>query len=911
MIQCQSAAQAKDYHANALSQGDYFINDQEIAGRLYGRIAERLGIAGPVTKEVYNALCENLHPLTSKPLTSRKLDNRTIGYDINFHCPKSVSICHVLSQNSHILDAFRQSVQETMIDIEQDAQVRVRDKGQDHDRESDGLVWAEFVHFTARPTDGSAPDMHLHSHCMTFNVSHDPVSEKLKAVQFQFIKRDMPYYQSRFHLRLAMKLTELGYQIRRTATAFEIENIPQVAIDLFSKRTNAIGQFIKDNNITDTKVKDKVGAKTRAKKQKGLTMAELTEKWRKQIYALGLTEKGTGGKAIRFAKDRIFEPVTAAECVDFALENRFERASVVHDRRLLESAFRYALGKDGPSMNQITAQFNQDKRIIQVKEDNKILCTTKEVLAQERRLVALGIQGKGKMPPLYSSSPAVALEGQQATAALHVLTTSDRISIISGKAGTGKTTMMKETVRLIKDMGASVTIVAPTANASRGVLRDEGFAEAETVAKLLSSPDLQKNLSNGVLLCDEAGLLGVKDALALLELATRHNARVILVGDASQHSAVDRGDALRILTTVANIRPAQIDKIYRQKSRSYKEAVQAISEGNIPAGFAKLESIGAIKDLPPGNPYQVLANDYVAALKKGKTALVICPTHAEGHQVTKEIRSKLRDAKLLKGKEVTVPVLAPLPLTKAEKGDTRHYQAGLVLQFTQNCKGIQRGSRWTVSEIAGKDLQLKDDKGRSVLFPVSKVDDFEIYRQTEIALVKGDMIRVTRNSSDAKDKRLNNGQMLKVAGFDKKGRIITKSLAGKAGYTLGAQFGHIAYGHCITSHASQGQTVDEVFIAQPAASFAAASQKQFYVSVSRAREKVHIYTDDRKGLLDHVSELGNRESALELLGRSSHHPLSSKKMIQPRPTTSVTIAPQQDHTPPKQRMRTNAPAPSL
>src|SRR5256885_1633470 len=101
MIQCQSAAQAKEYHANALSNGDYFINDQEVAGRFYGRIAVRLGVAGPVTKEAYDALCENLHPFTGELLTLRKLDNRTIGYDINFHCSKSVSIAAILAKDDH------------------------------------------------------------------------------------------------------------------------------------------------------------------------------------------------------------------------------------------------------------------------------------------------------------------------------------------------------------------------------------------------------------------------------------------------------------------------------------------------------------------------------------------------------------------------------------------------------------------------------------------------------------------------------------------------------------------------------------------------------------------------------------------------------------------------------------------
>jgi hypothetical protein len=61
----------------------------------------------------------------------------------------------------------------------------------------------------------------------------------------------------------------LGYGIRRTRTAFEIENIPEKVIELFSKRTDAIGRYIRDNNITDAKGKDQAGAKTRAKKAKG------------------------------------------------------------------------------------------------------------------------------------------------------------------------------------------------------------------------------------------------------------------------------------------------------------------------------------------------------------------------------------------------------------------------------------------------------------------------------------------------------------------------------------------------------------------------------------------------------------------------------------------------------------------
>ncbi len=65
--------------------------------------------------------------------------------------------------------------------------------------------------------------------------------------------------------------------------------------------------------------------------------------------------------------------------------------------------------------------------------------------------------------------------------------------------------------------------------------------------------------------------------------------------------------------------------------------------------------------------------------------------------------------------------------------------------------------------------------------------------------------------------------------------------------------------------------MDEVLIAQPASTFPATDAKQFYVSVSRAREKAAIYTDDKEALLQHASEMGDRKSAMELVKDKPEH----------------------------------------
>ncbi len=870
MIQSASAGHAKAYFSDALSKSDYYLNDQELEGRYRGHLANRLGLDERTTKESFYKLCENIHPTSGQSLTPRTKEDRRVGYDINFHCPKSVSVLHVLSKDDHILDAFQSSVQETMLDIETDAKTRVRKEGKQEDRDTGELVWAEFIHQTSRPVDNQAPDPHLHCHAFVFNATWDEIEQQYKAAQLGDVKRDMPYYQARFHKRLADKMEELGYRVKATDQSFEIEGVPQKVIDLFSKRTDEIGRVAKEQGIAGAKELDSLGARTRSKKQKGFTMAELKTEWRRQMRDATKDDTEAGEKDIRFAKERPLAKATAKECVDHAIQHSFERASVMPDRRILATSYKYALGNKAVSIVDITKQFRDDRRIIHVKERNRQVCTTKEVLSEEKRMVDLAQKGRGRLKPLYETPPDLKLNEEQAKAVRHVLTTKNRVSIIRGAAGTGKTTLMQDAVKWMEKAGKQVMVVAPTAQASRGVLKEEGFANAETVARLLVDQKMQNELEGQVLWVDEAGLLGTKDMVSLLEIAERKNARLILGGDTRQHASVVRGDALRVLNTVGGIRTAEVTRIYRQKNEQYRAAVEDLSKGKIQDGFEKLDTLGAIKTVDPLKPNEALVKDYIKAVRQRKTALVISPTHKQGEDVTKDIRMKLRDLGRLGQKEITVQSLANQNLTEAQKTDWRNYREGQVIQFSQNLPGFKRGSAWKVKEVRNGQVLLTGN-GRSKLLPVEKARDFDVYRTKEIGVSKGDKMQITRNSFDGQKKRLNNGQMVEVISINESGKLIVKNAHSKTRYTLDKDFGHVDHAYCITSHASQGKTVDQVFIAQPSATFSATDAKQFYVSVSRGREAVSIYTDDKDTLLEHASELGERQSALELVSQKNVH----------------------------------------
>lgn len=870
MVQSTSARHAKAYFSDALLKSDYYINDQELQGRYNGKLAERIGLNGFADKKSFFALCENIHPQTGKPLTPRMKEQRTVGYDINFHCPKSVSVLHVLSKDDHILQAFRQSVSDTMKDIEADSKTRVRKDGTCDDRDTGELLWADFVHQTARPVGDHTPDPHLHSHCFVFNATWDDTEGKVKAAKFRDIKRDMPYYQARFHKRLSDNLVKLGYQIEHSEKSFEIAGVPKRVIDLFSKRTNEIGQVAKEKGITDAKDLDSLGARTRSKKQKGLSMAELQTAWKQQIKELG-TDTDEGNVAIRHAPNRLAEKLTPEQCLDHAVQHIFERASVMHDRKVLGTAYRYALGNSDVSVDDITNAFAKDDRLIHISEGSRKLCTTRDMLSEEQRMVRLARGGINTVQPLYEHPPELKVTGQQAEAVRHLLTTTDRVSIIRGAAGTGKTTLMQEAVSHIERAGKKVFVVAPTAQASRGVLKEEGFENAETVAKLLTDKKLQDALHGQVLWVDEAGLLGTSDMTALLDLATKQKTRLILGGDTRQHASVVRGDALRILNTVGGIKTAEVSKIYRQKNHLYKSAVEDLSKGDVRKAFDTLDGIGTIKTIDPLKPNDELVDDYLAVLKKGKSALVISPTHKQGDAVTEAIRTKMRGAGLIGKKEVQMKKLSSLNLTAAEKADWRNYQPGQVVQFNQNRPGIKRGSQWTVKTIKDKQVEIRDSDGNTTFLPRSKTEEFDVLKESEIGLSKGDTVHITKNSFDGQSKRMNNGLALEVVKVTAKGQITLQNKASKAMYQLDKEFGHLTHAHCITSHASQGKTVDEIFIAQPSATFPATDARQFYVSISRGRDKAHLYTDDKEALLEHASDLGDRQSALELVHRQDVH----------------------------------------
>ena len=840
IIQNNTPDRARSYYSSA----DYYAEGQELVGVWKGKGAARLGLTGNVGREDWDALCDNRHPLSGEALTPRTKSDRRVGYDFNFHVPKSVSILYGLTRDERILDAFRESVDATMEDIESEMQTRVRAAGRNEDRPTGNMVWGEFVHFTARPVEG-VPDPHLHSHCFCFNVTWDDHESRWKAGQFAGIKRDAPFFEAVFHARLARRLEELGLPTQRTKQGWELAGVPQSAIGKFSRRTALIEEQAREKGVTDPQAKDGLGAKTRERKQKDLTLDELRGEWMSRMTAdeLAALDAVKG----RLGMDSLPEDGRAArEAALHAVGHCFERSAVVPERKILTEAMKRAVGKASPES---VTRSMAGEHLVVAERNGRRLATTRSVLEEETRMLAFARNGRGTCRPL--SAPRYALQrdwlnADQRRAVQHVLESNDRVILIRGAAGTGKTTMMKEAVEGIEAGGRRVFVFAPSADASRGVLREvEGFADADTVARLLVDERLQARIAGQVIWIDEAGLLGSRMMGRVFDLADRLGARIILSGDRRQHGSVERGAALRLLEEEAGLLPAEIREIQRQRG-DYREAVRALSEGRTEDGFRELDRLRWIREVGETERYKALAADYVATVEEGKTALVVSPTHLEGEWITDEIRGRLKQVGRLGEGERTLLALESANMTEAEKSDPLNYSPGDVLVYHQNAKGQRKGERIIVGDEP---------------LPLDQADRFQVYRPSVLPIAPGDVIRITRNGTTADGQhRLNNGALYTVRGFDAGGNIVLAN-----GWTVSKEYGHLAHGYVVTSHASQGKTVDRVFIGQSSDSLPASSREQFYVSVSRGRERATVYTDDKEALLEAVNRSDDRLTATEFV----------------------------------------------
>ena len=432
-----SAAAVKKYFETA----DYYTQGSEVAGRWGGELAARLGLSGQVTKEAFERLCDNLHPITGEQLTPRMNDNRRVGDDFILSLPKDVGTAIMLApvpQRDALLEQAGRRAHEVMNAIQADVQTRVRKHGAFANRDTGNMLWAEFLHTTARPVDGRPPDPHPHWHLFSFNATHDPVEDRIKAIELGNVYRDRPYYEALFFSLVAGDLAERGYAVERRAEGkWGLAGLEKLA-GIFSKRTDEIEAEASRLDITDAALKAELGAKTRSAKQKELTPEQLRASWMAQ---LGEEERDALARACG-GQTSLAREVTAKEAVAYALHHLSEQRSLFAERELMREALLFGLG--GVTPGQLEAEMQNPVHglivgTIEGEPEDRRFVTTEALQEEERYLVRRAAGGGNAIPiGVFERLERGVLNDGQWQVTKGLLESSNRVNLFEGPAGAGK-----------------------------------------------------------------------------------------------------------------------------------------------------------------------------------------------------------------------------------------------------------------------------------------------------------------------------------------------------------------------------------------------------------------------------------------------------------------------------------------
>jgi conjugative relaxase-like TrwC/TraI family protein len=842
-----SATDAKKYYAAS----DYYSQGQETVGAWGGKLAEMLGLSGKVTKEAFDRMVDNQNPATGERLTQRTKDNRRVGYDFTVSVPKSASILRAFAEDrlGKELDAARdRAIAGMMAEVEPDMQTRVRMGRAESNRTTGNMAWAAFHHTTSRPVKGQPPDMHDHTHLLVFNATMDPEENRIKAGQFGNLKRDGEYYAAVFDSLYARELEKLGFVIdRQGGKKWEIAGIPASMVEKFKKRTDEVEDEAGRRGIVDAARKAELGAKTRSRKQKELTPAELREAWDAQ-----LTDGERDALAAVYRRDASGgPPVTAPEAVAFALAHISEKLSVFPERELKRVALFYGLGNLTP--DQVVAELPR-QGVITSEIDGRLYATTEELQREEDYIAGQAAGGRGSVAPIgvadglsRTMKGGKALNSGQWDAVTGLLDSQNRVNLIEGPAGAGKSSLLAKLDEGVKRAGQNINYFATTAAAVE-VLHNDGFTNTKTVAHLLVDERLQAAIRGSRVVVDETSMLGHKDAVRLFKLAEKLDLKLTFVGDPMQHGAVARGALMRVLKDYGGIKPFRLTEILRQENPEYREAARLLSEGRTVEGFDAIDAMGRIEEIADaGERYGRIAADYKQALDDRKSVLVVSPTHAEAKNITAAIRSELRESRKLGAEDREFTRLVQVDSSEAERTQATTYRPGDVIQFHQNAKGgFTKGDRVTVTSPSA--------------VPLSEAAKFSLYRSETIALTEGDRIRFTGTVKTVDGEHtLKNGMARTVAGFSRNGNIKLDN-----GWEVPHDAGHFRHGFVETSYGAQGRTVQRVILGMPVAAIPAINMQQVYVSASRAKEWIRLYTDHKAEIREAVKRSSLKLAALDL-----------------------------------------------
>jgi len=613
------------YYAKEIAAGveDYFVGHGEETGRWVGRGTKALGLSGEADTEGLSRLFgHGLHPVTGAGL-GRPFDpdpSTVAGYALSFSPPKSVSVLWALAADEDVSDAVRAghdaAVEAALEFLQHHAGFCRRGHGGLTQEPTLGHVAAVFVHRTSR-----AGDPQLHSHVLVANKVQAVSDGRWLAIDgrelYEVQKAAGMLYKACLRAELTARLDVAWTEVDDNGGA-EIVGVPDQLIRMFSKRRvqveAAAADLVAEKEIAlgRSLTGDERAAlfqlaayRSRAAKgDGGETTGELRSRWQREATAAGYPTRGwLGGlsgrrglsrKEIQLARLglRNTPELILAETIEVLERNHstwgraqvVEALSVVLPTRNTKTAeaFRRSvelitdLVLDHGDVVRLTCPNRPQTRHGAVRYSTRWILQTEQAVLDT---VDAGRAAGVAVVPTYRVLAEACLAPDQDEAVRRLCGGGERVAVLVGPAGSGKSRSLSAARQAWEAAGITVGGVAPSAVAA-GVLSEQAGIGSETLAKFLADASKGRlGLQRGqVVVCDEASMVSTRDLARLVLLVEDAGAKLVLVGDHYQLGSVEAGGLFRLLATDA--KTAELTGVRRFADRWEAQATLRLRRGD-------------------------------------------------------------------------------------------------------------------------------------------------------------------------------------------------------------------------------------------------------------------------------------------------------------------------------------------
>ncbi|MBU4527470.1 MAG: Ti-type conjugative transfer relaxase TraA [Hoeflea sp.] len=308
------------------------------------------------------------------------------------------------------------------------------------------------------------------------------------------------------------------------------------------------------------------------------------------------------------------------------------------------------------------------------------------------------------------------LSEEQRTAIAHVAG-SERIAAIVGRAGAGKTTMMKAAREAWELAGFNVVGGALAGKAAEGLEKEAGIPSRTLASWELNWKQGRRRLDGKtVFVLDEAGMVSSRQMAIFVEAVTKAGAKLVLVGDAEQLQPIEAGAAFRAI--VERTGYAELETIYRQKEDWMRAASLDLARGRVAEALAAYGGKGRlIAKTLKAEALETLIADWNRYYDPEKSTLILAHLRRDVRQLNIMAREKLVERGLIEEGHAF----------KTEDGP-RQFAVGDQIVFLKNegSLGVKNGMIGKVVEAAPGRIAVAVGEG------VHRVDvDQRFYRNLD------------------------------------------------------------------------------------------------------------------------------------------------------------------------------------